>query len=161
LREEKRSEGADAVGQRLLEAGFASKKKNSAAPREVNFIVGPAAAQAVLDWFASPAGRDVLARLKKLGISPRGSTKTAAAPGHPFAGKTFVLTGTLPTLSRDEASALIRGVGGNVAGSVSKNTSFVLAGENPGSKLDKARELGVTVLDEARFRRLLEGHSSP
>lgn len=161
LREAKRKNEADAVGQRLLDAGFAAKKKNSAAPREVNFLVGPVAARAVLDWFASPAGRDVLARLKTLGISPHGSVKRAAASGHPFAGKTFVLTGTLPTLSRDEASALIRGVGGNVTSSVSKNTDYVLAGENPGSKLDKARELGVPVLDEARFRKMLEGHSPP
>jgi DNA ligase (NAD+) len=99
----------------------------------------------------------VLARLQELGIAPRGSTKAAAAASHPFAGKTFVLTGTLPTLSRDEASALIRDAGGNVTGSVSKNTDYVLAGESAGSKLDKALELGVPVLDEAQFRKMLGG----
>jgi DNA ligase (NAD+) len=161
LREEKRKEEADATGQRLIDAGFAQpSKKKDAAPRDAVVVVGPVAAHAALEWFASPAGRDVLARLKRLGISPRGSVRGAAAPRHPFAGKTFVLTGTLPSLSRDEASALIRGVGGNVTGSVSKNTDYVLAGESAGSKLDKARELGVPVLDEAQFREMLDGGSA-
>ncbi len=161
-REEKRKAEADAVGQRLINAGFAQpSKKKDAAPRDAVVVVGPVAAQAVLDWFASPAGRDVLARLQQLGISPRGTMKAPAPAGHPFAGKTFVLTGTLPTLSRDEASALIREVGGNVTGSVSKNTDYVLAGESAGSKLDKARELGVSVLDEGQFRKLLGGGMTP
>ena len=156
LRDEKRKDEADAVGRRLVESGFAQpSKKKDAAPRDAVVTVGPVAAKALLDWFASPAGRDVLTRLNQLGISARGATKTAAAASHPFAGKTFVLTGTLPTLSRDEASALIRNVGGNVTGSVSKNTDYVLAGENAGSKLDKAGELGVPVLDEAQFRKML------
>ncbi len=160
LRDEKRKDEADAVGRRLIESGFAQpSKKKDAAPRDAVVVVGPVAAKALLDWFASPGGHDVLARLKKLGIAPRGSTKTATAARHPFAGKTFVLTGTLPTLSRDQASALIRDAGGNVTGSVSKNTDYVLAGESAGSKLDKARELGVAVLDEAQFRALL-GSSS-
>lgn len=158
LRDEKRKDEADAVGRRLIESGFAQpSKKKDAPPRDAVLVVGPVAAKALLDWFAGPAGRDVLSRLRQLGISPRGSTKTAAAPNHPFVGKTFVLTGTLPTLSRDEASALIRNVGGNVTGSVSKNTDYVLAGESAGSKLDKARELGVPVIDEAQFRALLGG----
>ena len=72
-----------------------------------------------------------------------------------LAGKTFVLTGTLPTLTRDEASKLIREAGGNVTGSVSKNTDFVVAGENAGSKLEKAEELGVTILTEAQLLKLL------
>ena len=156
LREEKRKGDADAIGQELVKAGFAQpSKKKDAAPRDAVVVVGPVAAQAVLGWFASDAGRDVLARLKKLGISPRGAAKEASATEHPFSGKTFVLTGTLPTLSRDEASAMIRAVGGSVTGAVSKNTDFVLAGESAGSKLDKARELGIAVMDEAKFRRLL------
>ena len=162
LREEKRKEEADVVGTTLMAAGFAQpSKKKDAAPRDAVVVVGPVAAQAVLDWFASPAGVKVLARLKKLGISPHGTAKTPAATGRPLTGKTFVLTGTLPTLSRDEASALIRDAGGNVTGSVSKNTDYVLAGESAGSKLDKARELGVPVLDEARFRALLGGGPPP
>jgi DNA ligase (NAD+) len=162
LRDEKRKEETDAVGQRLIASGFAQpSKKKDAAPRDAVVTVGPVAAKALLDWFASPAGGDVLVRLQHLGISPRGATKAAASASHPFAGKTFVLTGTLPTLSRDEASTLIRGVGGNVTGSVSKNTHYVLAGESAGSKLDKARELGVPVLDETQFRKLLGGGVAP
>ena len=72
-----------------------------------------------------------------------------------FNGKTFVLTGTLPSLSRDEASALIRDAGGNVTGSVSKNTNYLLAGEEAGSKLDKAKELGVKILTEKEFMEML------
>jgi DNA ligase (NAD+) len=161
LREEKRKDEADAAGQRLITASFAkASKKKDAALRDAVVTVGPVAARALLDWFASSAGHEVLARLRQLGISPRGSAPSGAAPTHPFAGKTFVLTGTLPTLSRDEASALIREAGGNVTGSVSKNTHYVLAGESAGSKLDKARELGVPVLDEAQFRAVLGGGSA-
>jgi len=121
--------------------------------------VGPVAAGAVLDYFASAAGQQVLQRLRKLGIRPRGAAAGAepAGKGQPLAGKTFVLTGTLPTLSREEASRLIREAGGNVSGSVSKHTDYVLAGESPGSKLDKARQLGIPVLDEAQLRALLGG----
>ncbi len=162
LREEKRKDEADAVGQRLIAAGFAqSSKKKDAAPRDAVVVVGPVAARALLDWLASPAGNDVLARMQKLGISPCGVTKAASTKTHPFAGKTFVLTGGLPTLSRDEASAMIREVGGNVSGSVSKKTDYVLAGEEAGSKLDKARELGVPVLDEKQFRAMLAGAMEP
>ena len=74
----------------------------------------------------------------------------------PLAGLTLVLTGTLPTLTRDEAKAMIEAGGGKVAGSVSKKTSYVVAGEEAGSKLDRARELGVPILDEASLRKLLQ-----
>ncbi len=77
----------------------------------------------------------------------------------PLAGKTLVLTGTLPTLSRDQAKDLIEAAGGKVAGSVSKKTSYLVAGAEAGSKLDKALELGVAVLDEAGLKDLLNGHS--
>ena len=73
-----------------------------------------------------------------------------------FAGKTFVLTGTLPTLTREEATAKIEAAGGKVSGSVSKKTDFVLAGAEAGSKLAKAQELGVKILDEAEFRNMLQ-----
>jgi DNA ligase (NAD+) len=120
--------------------------------------VGPVAARSVLDFFASPGGRKVLRRLHELGIRPAGevAARPASATGS-LAGKTFVLTGTLPTLTRDEASRLIREAGGNVSGSVSKNTDYVLAGEEAGSKLEKAQKLGVKVIDEAAFRELLRG----
>ena len=78
-------------------------------------------------------------------------------PEQVFAGKTFVLTGTLDTMTRDEAAALITERGGRVSSSVSKKTSFIVAGRDPGSKLDKARELGVSVLDEQQFRAALAG----
>ncbi len=119
--------------------------------------VGPVAAAAALDYFASASGKKVLQRLHELHIEPAGTVTSASLPAAvgALAGKTFVLTGTLPTLSRDEAAALIRAAGGNVTGSVSKNTDYVLAGESAGSKLDKARELGIQVLSEGDFWKLL------
>ncbi len=120
--------------------------------------VGPVVAGSVLDYFASANGQATLRRLGELGIDPRVEVKapaTTAAADSPIAGKTFVLTGTLPTLSRDEASRLIRDAGGSTSSSVSKNTDFVLAGEEAGSKLEKAQKLGVRVIDEAAFRILL------
>ena len=115
--------------------------------------VGPVAAASVLDYFASPAGKKVLARIRELGIKPH--SEKAQPPPQPregvFAGKTFVLTGTLPTLTREEATAKIEAAGGKVTGSVSKKTDFVLAGAEAGSKLAKAQELGVKILDEAEF----------
>jgi DNA ligase (NAD+) len=79
--------------------------------------------------------------------------------GAPFAGKTFVLTGTLPTLTREEATAKIEAAGGKVSGSVSKKTDFVLAGTEAGSKLTKAQELGVKILDEVEFLKLCDNYS--
>jgi DNA ligase (NAD+) len=118
--------------------------------------VGPVAAASVLDYFASAAGSATLARIGQLGITPQGTPVTAVAPSTgPFAGKTCVLTGTLSTMTRDEAGALIRQGGGTVSGSVSKKTDFVIAGESAGSKLDKARELGVAILSETEFRERL------
>jgi len=161
LRDEKRKEDADAAGESLIAAGFAQpSKKKDAARRDAVVLVGPVAAQAVLDWFASPAGQSVLARMKQRGLAPRGSTTGAPSKGSAIAGMTFVLTGTLPTLSRDEASKLIREAGGNVSSSVSKNTDYVLAGEEAGSKLDKANTLGVKVIDEEEFRRMRAGDSA-
>jgi len=114
--------------------------------------VGPVAAASVLDYFASAAGKKVLARIRELGIQPQGEKilPGAKAAGL-FAGKTFVLTGTLPSMTREEATAKIESAGGKVSGSVSKKTDFVLAGADAGSKLDKARDLGVKILDEAEF----------
>ena len=144
------------VGRRLIDAGFAcpSGPGWKALP-----LIGPVAAKATVDWVASETGREMLRRMRELGISPKGAAiQTKSETGGESGvlnGKTFVLTGTLPILSRDEVSDLIRAAGGNVTASVSKNTDYVLAGESAGSKLDKARELGVTVLDEAQFRALL------
>jgi DNA ligase (NAD+) len=117
--------------------------------------VGPVAAASVLDFFASPAGKKVLARIRELNIKPHSEKVGSARPEGLFAGKTFVLTGTLPTLTREEATAKIEAAGGKVTGSVSKKTDFVLAGAEAGSKLTKAQELGVKILDEAELCALL------
>jgi DNA ligase (NAD+) len=119
--------------------------------------VGPVAAASVLNFFASPAGRKILARIHELKIKPENGAIQAAvaAAAGVFAGKTFVLTGTLPTLTREEATAKIEAAGGKTSGSVSKKTDYVLAGEEAGSKLDKAKELGVKILDEAEFLKIL------
>jgi DNA ligase (NAD+) len=119
--------------------------------------VGPVAAASVLDFFAAPAGQRVLRRICELGIRPEnGAIKMASqtAAGS-LAGKTVVLTGTLPTLTREAATAKVEGAGGKVSGSVSKKTDYVLAGADAGSKLEKARELGIKVLDEAEFLAML------
>ena len=106
-------------------------------------------------FFASERGRHALKRLAELGIAPKAARLATAAAQGALAGKTFVLTGTLPTLSRDEAKALIEAAGGKVSGSVSGKTHYVVAGEEAGSKLDKARSLGVAILDEAGLKALL------
>jgi DNA ligase (NAD+) len=119
--------------------------------------IGPVAAASVLDYFASPAGKKVLARIRELDIKPHGEKVSFAPPEGVFAGKTLVLTGTLPTLTREEAKAKIEALGGKVTGSVSKKTDFVLAGEEAGFKLDKARELGIKILDEVEFQKMCGG----
>ena len=116
--------------------------------------IGPAVATSTLEFFAGEPGQRLLAKLRALGIDPPGSVMASGV----FTGKTFVLTGTLPTLKREEAEQKILAAGGKVSGSVSKKTSFVLAGADAGSKLDKARELGVPVVDEAELVRLLSGN---
>ena len=115
--------------------------------------IGPAVAASTLEFFASAPGKRLLAKLARLGIEPQGTVQTAGV----FTGKTFVLTGTLPTLKREEAEQKILAAGGKVSGSVSKKTSYVLVGAEAGSKLEKARELGVPVIDEAEFLRMAGG----
>lgn len=117
--------------------------------------IGEKTAQAILGWLAVPAHQALIAELQDAGVQPTAPTQPAEGSSAPLAGKTVVLTGTLPTLSREEASALIEAAGGKTSGSVSKKTSYVLAGEEAGSKLEKARSLGVAVIDEAEFRRLI------
>ncbi len=117
--------------------------------------IGPAASQAVVDWFARNSNRRVLNKLKAAGVWPIAAPRQASAAEGPLAGQTFVITGTLPTLSRDEAKALIERQGGKVTDSVSKKTSYLVLGESPGSKLAKAQSLGVPVLDEAALLKLV------
>ncbi|MEY2480485.1 MAG: ligase [Verrucomicrobiota bacterium] len=143
------------IAARLLKSGFAQKSK-SKNEKEIVTEVGPVVAQSVLDFFGSTIGRKTLQRMKALGIKPKIEKISAKQAAQlPLAGKTFVLTGTLPSMTRDEASEKIEALGGHVTGSVSKNTDYVLAGEAAGSKLDKAKQLGVRVLGEAEFRKLL------
>ena len=122
-------------------------------------VVGPVIARAALGWFAGERGRGVLARLRQLGIGPRGKVHNAAASGHVFSGKTLVLTGTLHTITRGAATERIRAIDGNVSSSVSKKTDFLVVGENAGSKLDEARKHGVKELSEAEFLAMLDGES--
>jgi DNA ligase (NAD+) len=124
---------------------------------EVN-DVGPVVAQSIHTFFQQPHNREVVEQLRAAGVHwPEHEGVAVSNVPQPLAGKTFVLTGTLPTWSRDEAKALIEEAGGKVSGSVSKKTDYVVAGEEAGSKLDKARELSITVLDEAGLRKLLPG----
>jgi DNA ligase (NAD+) len=119
--------------------------------------VGPVVAQAIRNFFDRPQHREIVEQLRAAGVHWTEHDGAAdAAPG-PLAGKTVVLTGTLPTLTRDEAKALLEAAGAKVAGSVSGKTSYVVAGAEAGSKLDKARALGVPVLDETGLRGLLDG----
>ena len=114
--------------------------------------VGPRVSQAIREFFDESRNRDLVHKLEKAGLVMTAEKRKKTSQ---FEGLTFVLTGTLPNLSRDEAKAKIEAAGGRVSGSVSKKTSYVVAGEEAGSKLDKAKELGVKILDEAGLEELL------
>jgi DNA ligase (NAD+) len=116
--------------------------------------VGPVVAQSIRTFFDQAHNREVVEQLRACGLQ-WAEGEPAPRALLPLAGQTFVLTGTLPTLSREEAKERLEAAGAKVAGSVSKKTSYVVAGEEAGSKLDKARELGITVLDEAGLLALL------
>jgi len=119
--------------------------------------VGPRISQAILEFFADKANRDLVKRLADAGVDMTAEKRQRSAQ---LAGLTFVLTGTLPTMTRDEAKEKIESAGGKTAGSVSKKTSYVVAGEESGSKLDKARELKIPVIDEEGLLALLEGQAA-
>jgi DNA ligase (NAD+) len=141
-------------GARLLARAFGTLEALAAArPEDLLEIheVGEAMAEAVTGWFAEPRNRDMLRRLAEAGVRP---TAAAASREGPFTGKTLVVTGKLERLSRDEAQRLIEDLGGRAASSVSARTDLVVAGPGAGSKLKKAQELGVKVVDEAEFLRL-------
>jgi DNA ligase (NAD+) len=155
-RHEKLKKEIAELAARLIASNFAAPSK-SKAEKESSIVtkVGPVVAQSVLDFFVGENGKKILRRMKELGIHPASekvSAKKAAAL--PFAGKTFVLTGTLPGMTREEASAKIESLGGKVSGGVSGNTDFVLAGEGAGSKLEKAQKLGIKIIDEGEFRKM-------
>jgi DNA ligase (NAD+) len=120
--------------------------------------IGPVVALSIAQFFSEAHNREVIEQMRACGVRwEEGEPRAPAAAGR-LAGKTFVLTGTLPAMSRDEAKALIEAKGGKVAGSVSKKTDYVVAGADAGSKLAKAEELGITVLDEAGLLQLLKGN---
>jgi len=116
--------------------------------------IGETMAQAIMEHFNDPRNRGLVSELLELGVAPAAPVKRVASSAV-LAGEIFVLTGTLPTLSREQAAEKIEAAGGKVSGSVSKKTSYVLAGEEAGSKLEKARTLGVPVIDEAELLRML------
>jgi DNA ligase (NAD+) len=118
--------------------------------------VGPVLADSIATYFHQPQNRRVIEKLRKAGVTMRGApvSRRAKTSGK-VAGKTFVLTGTLAGLTREDASAMIVAAGGKVSGSVSKKTDYVVAGESAGSKLSKAESLSVTVIDEDKLRALL------
>ena len=116
--------------------------------------IGPNIASAVVDWFRQPRNRKVLSKLKAAEVWPKEAPNKAGP--QPLAGLTFVLTGTLPSMGRDEAKARIEGAGGKVVGSVSAKTDYVVAGEAAGSKLSKAQELGVRVIDQSGLLALMK-----
>ncbi len=126
-------------------------KAGQAELEEVN-EVGPRIAESIREFFEQPPNRDLVDRLRKAGLTFSGKKRER---GTKLAGKTFVLTGTLAKYSRDEARKLIEDAGGRVSGSVSKKTDYVVAGSDAGSKLDKAKELGVPVIEEAEMEKLL------
>lgn len=142
------------VGERT--AGILARAFNSLARLETAMVeelddvpeIGSVVAQSVHDWFQDAGNQAVCQRLREAGVQTEYQTSNTTQASAIFAGKQFVLTGKLSTLTRDEARALIEGHGGRVASSVSKKTDYVVAGEDAGSKLDKANELGVTVIDE-------------
>jgi DNA ligase (NAD+) len=117
--------------------------------------IGPVLAESLREELADEAILELIGRLRDRGLRFELSADERRAEGGPLEDKTFVLTGTLPTLSRDEATKLIRAAGGKVTGSVSKNTDYLVAGDSPGSKLAKAEEVGTEILDEDGLRKLL------
>jgi DNA ligase (NAD+) len=117
--------------------------------------IGDVIARSVVQWSGDRVNRTLVERLSKAGVNFKSELYQPAAAAGPLAGKTFVLTGTLPNLKREEAAAKIEAAGGKVSGSVSKKTDFVVAGEEAGSKLDKAQQLGVKIVDEAELLRML------
>jgi DNA ligase (NAD+) len=154
--QQKQKDERGEIAARLMEAGFAEPSKNKGARDGIVTEVGPVVAQSVLDFFSSATGKKVVRRMMELGIRPK-SEKLELRKGAELRlrGKTFVLTGTLRSMTRDEATEKIEALGGHVTGSVSKKTDYVLAGAEPGSKFDKAKELGVAIIDEAEFRKML------
>jgi DNA ligase (NAD+) len=118
--------------------------------------IGPVTGETVHEWMQLDTNKELLAELKAAGLNIRDGSPEPPA-NHPMKGLTFVVTGTLESMSRSDAESKIKSLGAKAAGSVSKKTDFLVAGENAGSKLDKAKELGVPVIDEATFKKFVDG----
>jgi len=154
---ESSDQNREQIANRLIEAGFAEKSKSKAEKDGIVTEVGPVVAKSVVAFFEAEAGSKILRRMKQLHISPKSEKISARkAAKLPLAEKIFVLTGALPSMTREEATAKIEALGGNVSGSVSKKTDYVLAGAEPGSKFEKAKQLGIRILTEAEFRKMLK-----
>jgi DNA ligase (NAD+) len=151
--------GIRMVGERtgeLLAEHFGSMEKlMEAGEEELAEVheVGPKVAASIRDFFSEKANRDVIRKLERAGVVM--TAKRAAPKSARLAGKTFVFTGELSNRTREEAAALVKQHGGTVTSSVSKKTDYVVAGADPGSKLDKAKSLGLTILEESAFEKLL------
>lgn len=144
---------------RILATEFGSMEKlQQAQPEELAQIrdIGDKIAESAVTWLNVPANIDLVERLAAVGLTMT-FTPPASQEDNPFFGKTLVFTGTMPTLGRAEAKTMAQDVGAKVSGSVSKKTDYVIAGAEAGSKLEKAQQLGITVIDEAEFLRLLKG----
>jgi DNA ligase (NAD+) len=119
--------------------------------------IGPSVAESVSEWFSRPVNKNVIKKLKAAGVWPQGGSSTNAKSrvSNTFEGKTFVITGTLPTFSRDVAKEFIESHGGKVTDNVSKKTSYLVLGEAPGSKYEKAKSLGVKIIGEDELKKLV------
>jgi DNA ligase (NAD+) len=172
--QEKLNEQIKSIAARLKEAGVKIKTTPTEKIQRGNIKKGPPiidvvceiepeVARNILEYFDSEAGKRILEQLKRLGISPKGGKAEPMSEGtlQHLAGKIFVLTGSLTSMTRDKAAEEIRVRGGSVAASVGKNTNFLVAGEEAGSKLDKANELGVKILTEKEFLQMLGSKIKP
>jgi DNA ligase (NAD+) len=117
--------------------------------------IGETTARSIKDWFGRSKNTQLIAKLKMIGLNFEQKQKTTRITDSSISGKIFVITGTLPTLSRDEAKELIEDAGGKTTDSVSRNTDYLLLGENPGSKLEKARALGIKIIDEDTLKSMI------
>jgi DNA ligase (NAD+) len=151
--------GIQFVGERtgqLLAEHFSSLEELAAASEEqLEEVpeVGPKVAASIVEFFSEPANRQLIKKLHKVGVHPTAEKRMVKS--QKLAGKSFVFTGGLANRSREEAGEIVQQHGGKVSGSVSKKTDYVVVGTDPGSKYDKAKELGVTILSESEFEKLL------
>ena len=151
-RQQEAKDKAAPISEKLIKAGFAQPGSNK---WDANTLIGPVAARTMAEWLKSSVGKKVLSRMEELGISPKGEglkkDRSKTESQLPFSGKSFVVTGTLTTMSRDGAFEKIRSMGGDVSNSISSKTDYLVVGENAGSKLEKAEKLGVKTLSEKEF----------